>query len=194
MNKILVVVCAVVICFGAVGASAQTPTVQPYFQGGQINVPQCPEGGDSGTIPGNIYVLAHNWNIWMSALEYQVEWPTQLIFVGDVPADPAWLTIGTSINPATGISYSFGTPVNAYNDVLIETISFFWNCSGCATAQNITVTVMGAPASPEPPSVVRAVDFWSEEYVYGIGMQAIVCPIVPVEETTWGGIKALYNE
>jgi hypothetical protein len=194
MNKILVVVCAVVISLGAVGASAQTPTVQPYFDGGLIEVPECPLGGDEpGTNPilGNIYVLAHNWNVWMSAIEYKVNWPAQLIYTGDVIANPDWLVLGGSL---TGISYSFGTPVNAYNDFTLQTIKFIWNCSGCSTAQNITVMVVGHPASPEPPSVVRAVDFWSEEYVYGIGMSAIVCPTVPVEETTWGGIKALYNE
>ena len=72
MKKILVVVCAVAFCLGAANAGAQTavPYVQIYFDEGQsvTVLEECPTGP-----VGTLYVVAHNWNMWMAAIEYLIE-------------------------------------------------------------------------------------------------------------------------
>ena len=192
MNKILVVVCAVALCFGALGADAQTPTVQPYFDGGSVLADCPPDGGDPDENPvfGTLWIVAHNWNIWLTAIEYQIVYPAQMVFEGDFYDDANMLKDGSS---PLGVSFAWTTnPAAGWSDVLVQSVKFAWNCTDCSV-QGILVTVQGHPASPEPNHVVRGVDWSTEDFVYGVGMSAIICPTVPVEETTWGGIKALYD-
>ena len=190
MNKILVVVCAVVICFGAIGAQAQLPTVQPYWTGGQVILPECPLGGDepfTNPMLGEFYVIAHNWNMFMTAIEYSIVYPPQVMFPTDLPADPSWLVLGAS---QIGISISMPTPFNTFGDRLLETVRFIWNCSECEVP-NIEFKLEGHPDSGSYP-LIRAVDRFGDEH-YGQGTSLWICFTTPVEETTWGGIKALYE-
>jgi hypothetical protein len=190
MNKILVVVCAVVICFGAVGAKAQTPTVQAYWTGGLVILPECPVGGDDpfgNPMAGEFYVVAHNWNIWMTAIEYSIVYPPQIMFPTDILANDGWLYLGAS---QVGISISMPTPVSSWSDVLLETVRFIWNCSGCDVT-DIEFRLEGHPDSHAYP-LIRAADFYENEH-FGQGTSLWICFTTPVEETTWGGIKALYE-
>ena len=101
------------------------------------------------------------------------------------------LKIGSS---PLGIALSWkNAPGVAFTSLRLQEASVAWNCSGC-TDQNITVTVKKHPASDAtmPDYMVRALDFNQNEF-WGIGMVAVICPTVPVEETTWGGIKAQYQ-
>lgn len=187
MNKILVVVCAVVICFGALGANAQVPTVQPYWTGGQVILPECPVGGDDpvgNPMVGEFYVLAHNWDIWMTALEYQIVYPPGIMFPTDILASSEWLDLGSS---ATGLTISMPTPLGTWGDVLIETVRFLWNCNEC-DVPNQEIRLQGHPHT----GLVRAADLNQNE-VIGQGTSAWICFTTPVEETTWGKVKSLYE-
>ena len=188
MKKILVVVCAVAFCLGAASANAQVAYVQPYFD--ELHTVTVLDSCPSEPL-GTIYVVAHNWGIFMSAIEYQINYAPQITWLGDNIDDVAMLKIGSS---PTGISLAWkNTPGLAFTSLLLQTASVLYNCSGCEE-QNITVTVVKHPASDptKPNYMVRALDFNQNEY-WGIGMVAIICPTVPVEETTWGSIKAQYK-
>jgi hypothetical protein len=192
MKKILVVVCAVAFCLAAASADAQVtpvPYVQVYFdEFHTVTVlEECP------TAPaGTLYVVAHNWNMWMSAIEYRIEYPPEVGFLGDSIDEDRQLAIGQS---PTGIAIAWkNTPGKAFVSLRLQTVSVLWNCEDCQT-QNVTITVVKSPDSDptQPNHLVRALDWPDEAEHWGFGMAAYLCAIVPVEETTWGGIKAQYD-
>ena len=188
MKKILVVVCAVAFCLGAASVDAQVPYVQPYFD--ELHtvtvLDECP------TEPlGRLYIVAHNWGMFMSAIEYQINYAPQITFLGDFIDEDAILSIGLS---PTGIALAWkGAPGVAFTSLRLQEVSVAYTCEACVD-QNITVTVVKHPDSDPtmPGHLVRALDFNQNEY-WGVGMTAVICPTVPVDETTWGGIKAQYK-
>jgi hypothetical protein len=188
MKKVLVVVCAVAFCLGAASADAQVPYVQPYFDELQTVtiLDECP------TDPaGRLYIVAHNWGIFMSAIEYRIEYAPEITFLGDFIDEANILSIGSS---PTGIALAWkNSPGVAFTSLRLQEVSVFYTCTACEVT-NITVTVKKHPDSDptQPDYLVRALDFNQNEY-WGIGMVAVICPTVPVEETTWGGIKAQYK-
>lgn len=186
MKKILVVVCAVAFCLGAASVDAQVPYVQPYFD--ELQTVSVLETCTSGL--GTIYIVAHNWGMFMSAIEYQVNYAPQIVFIADLVDTDNILVIGQS---PTGISLAWkNAPGVAFTSLRLQEVTVNYLCDGC-DYQNVTVTVTKHPASDEtmPNHLVRALDFNQNEF-WGVGMTAVICPTVPVEETTWGGIKAQY--
>lgn len=173
---------------GAASASAQVPYVQAYFD--ELHtvtvLDQCP------TEPiGRLYIVAHNWGIFMSAIEYQIVYPPQITFLGDFIDEENILSIGQS---PTGIALAWkNIPGLAFESLRLQEVSVAYTCTAC-NDQDITITVVKHPASDptQPNYLVRAVDFWLSEF-WGVGMASVICPTVPVEEATWGGIKALYR-
>jgi len=190
MKKILVVVCAVAFCLGAASADAQVPYVQVYFDSLHTEsvLEECPTDPQ-----GTLYVVAHNWGIWMSGIEYQINYPPEMTFLGDFIDEDRQLSIGSS---PTGISIAWkNAPGAAFVSLRLQTVSVWYTCDGCQV-QNITVTVVKHPVSDptQPNHMVRAVDWPDEADHWGVGMASVICPTVPVEETTWGGIKAQYGD
>ena len=179
---------AFTLCLGASSASAQVPYVQPYFNElhTETVLSSCP------TDPvGTIYIVAHNWGIFFSAIEYQIDYSPQITFFGDNIDEANILSIGQS---PSGIALAWkNTPGLAFTTLRLQEVSVYYTCSGCDD-QNITVRVVKHPASDpaQPSHMVRALDFWQNEH-WGVGMVAVICPTVPVEETSWGGIKAMYR-
>jgi hypothetical protein len=153
---------------------AQTPYVIVLFENGQ---PASECTGDTQLA----YVMAKNFNCFMTAIEYQITYESHIIQEGeDYP--PFTLQIGTT---ASGFSESFTTPVNAYVPVLTATVRFHCLCG----ALGDRTMVVG----PNPYSgYVRAVDT-KATFVYGYGETSILCPSVPTEESSWGKIKSLYE-
>jgi hypothetical protein len=41
---------------------------------------------------------------------------------------------------------------------------------------------------------VGGVDYPNYDLVPAVGMTSLVCPTVPLEDTTWGKIKSIYGE
>ena len=194
MKKILVVVFAVVVMLGAAQVNAQVPYVQVYFdEYWQTSVlPECPMD-PPGSVVSTLYVVAHNFNMWMNGIEYMISYPTELTWLGD-SIGPDRLSIG---NSPTGIGITWPIPGNGFGGILAQTANVLWMCQGC-DATNITISVLKHPSTPcsgpDCANLVRAVRWPDLGLVFGVGMTSVVCPVIPVQETTWGGIKAQYND
>ena len=193
MKKILVVVCTAAFCLGAASAGAQVapePYVQVYFDESRTvtGLLECP------TDPvGKLYVVAHNFNIWMTAIEYKIDYPPEVTLLGDSIDLDRQLKIG---NSATGIAIVWqNNPGNAFEGLWLQEATVLYNCEGCQV-QNITITVVKHPESDAtmPNHLVRSLDRPDEADHWGVGLEARICATVPVEETTWGGIKAQYDK
>jgi hypothetical protein len=186
MKRVLVVVFAVAIGLSAIHASAQVPNVTIYFDKNMsIAGKNCP-AAPLGTILDSCYVVANNFNMWMNAIEYYIDYPPQVSFFGDF-FPPDRLTIGSSgVYPGVGVSWPL--PANSFGALVIQKAKFIWMCDNCET-KNIHWTVL--PYGTQP--TVRAVRWPDLVIVPGVGMTSLICPLTPVEETTWGGIKAMYE-
>jgi len=185
MKKILVVVFAVVVMLGAAQVNAQVPHVAVFFSNGS-NAANCP-AEPPGTVLDSISVVAVNFDMWMNGIEYQISYPPQMLWLGDFIGDGN-LKIGSS---PTGIGITFPIPLNAFGPAVVQTANFFWMCDSCDLPNQNQPVVVG----PYPSSgVVRAVRWPDLVVVEGVGLTSLICPTVPVQEKTWGGIKALYND
>jgi hypothetical protein len=134
--------------------------------------------------------VGNNLAAQISGFEYRVVFPAQVGFIGDTfKKDPIGnfpLTIG---NSATGVAISWAIPVNGFVPLVVSTMDVLWLCDGCATT-NIPVVVIGNPQSGK----LRAIEYLTLVQIPMIGMTSIICGTpVSTEETTWGGVKALYN-
>jgi hypothetical protein len=185
MRKVLFVFSALlIISLGTSIVSAQTPNVQVFFDEyfGQTHLDQCPPDAPMTKID-SFYVVASNFNMWVSAIEYGIVYPPQIMFIGDYSGG---LDIGNSM---AGIASSWPFPINGYNPVLVNKVTFMYNCQLCFEGMNIPIIVIPHPLT----GFVRAVRWPDNGLVNGVGMTSLICPTVPAEETTWGNIKALYN-
>jgi hypothetical protein len=65
------------------------------------------------------------------------------------------------------------------------------NCESCdATYNDSPVTV-----DPHPSFGVLGITRWPDiVQVPGVGMTSLICSTLPVEQSTWGKVKALYTE
>jgi hypothetical protein len=182
MRKVLLVFSALlIISLGTSIVSAQTPNVQVFFEGGTAHLDQCP-ADPPGTQLGHLYVIASNFNMWIQAIEYSIAYPPQMIFFGD---NTGGLDIG---NSPTGIATSWPFPINGYSSVLVNDVTFMWNCQLCFET-DIQVVV-------NPHTItgfLRAVRWPDNVLFHGAGLVSTVCSTIPTEDTTWGSIKALYN-
>ena len=193
MKRVLLVVLALMIMsLGTSIVSAQTPNVQVFFDEwfGATHLDQCPPD-TPGTVNGYLYVVASNFGMWMTAIEYAIVYPPEITYIGDITTG---LSIGKSpsyaIFPETtgGIATSWPFAINAYFPVLVNKVFITFNCQLCYDT-DIPITVVAHPGT----GFLRAVRYPDGGYVSGVGMLSYICPTVPAEETTWGNIKALYN-
>ena len=184
MKKVLFVFSALLILsLGTSIVSAQTPNVQVFFDEyyGVTHLDSCPPESP-GTVTGYLYVVASNFNCWISAIEYMIEYPPDLLFTLDMTGG---LNLGTS---QIGLATSWTFPINGFNPVLVNKVMFTFNCQLCFE-QDIPITVV-----PHPDTGFLRIVRWSDSaLISGVGMTSLICPTVPAEETTWGNIKALYN-
>jgi hypothetical protein len=186
MKKSLVVVVAIAIGLFASVASAQIPHVVVYFDNTMTQMDACCPDAPAGTVAQDLYVVANNFNMWVSAIEYMIEYPPALMFLGDFIGDNQ-LSIG---NSATGIGISWPIPANGFSPLLCEKASVLWLCAAGDPIADQLMIVQPYPSSGK----VRAIRWPDEGEVLGVGLTSVVCPtVIPVQETTWGGIKALYN-
>ena len=69
--------------------NAQVPEVQIFFEPRlnftSANCPNAP----IGTFTQHVYVVANNFNMFISAIEYRIEYPSILIWLGD-DIDPSF--------------------------------------------------------------------------------------------------------
>lgn len=165
------------------GAAAQTPIVSVYFDDLLTDGSKdCPTGGGVDSF----YVVLENFNTWVSGIEYLIDYPGTMTWLSDFGTPP--VTLGTT---PVGISSGFGMPRNGYSKIVAAQVLFLWNCNGCETSDD-PIVVRGHPEfAPAPP---RGTDWPNYDFIEAVGMTSLVCATVPVEETTWGHIKSLFDE
>jgi hypothetical protein len=92
-------------------------------------------------------------------------------------------------NSANGVSLAWGTPLNAYGSVIMMRANCAWTCDGCEGNENTPITVVANPNQ----GLLRALRWPDNASFDVVGMESRICATVPVEDTTWGQIKSLYN-
>jgi hypothetical protein len=186
MKKVLaVVLAAAFVSIMAIGAVAQpVPYVQFYFDRNMtMTAMDCP--GTSTDIQSG-YIVAVNFNMLFTAIEYSVAYPPSMLYLADAPVNENQLNIGFS---NTGISSAWSLPLLGFEPIRILEVLYQWSCdNGCYDPEAI---IVGAnPIS----GLLQFTRFPDNILFEAIGMTSLVCPgVVPVEETSWGGIKALYK-
>jgi hypothetical protein len=172
-----------VLCSSAV--SAGVPNVAVFFDKNlQQMVGSCPFAPE-GTVLDTVFVVANNFDMWMGAIEYSIQYPPQVVWIADLyPANT--LTLG---NSASGITTAWTTPANAFVGLVVQRSIILWLCDGCGGFVNQPLVVLPHPVS----GLLRAVRWPDQATVNAVGLTSIVCPTIPAQETTWGGIKALYR-
>ncbi len=183
---ITVIITLAVVAGYAPDLDAQIPIVQIYFDEDLVFTgAPCP-GAPPGSVFDSLYVVAEDFNMYMSAIEYRIQYPPVLFFVEDV-IDPSFLVTGTS---PEGIVITFPTPQDALGKLLVQKVVVIWMCDSCGPGDiNIELRVRSHPASAK----VRAVRWPDGGFVDGWGVLSLICPSLPIHETTWGEIKALYK-
>jgi hypothetical protein len=177
--KRLLMTCAIlaVLTLSVTTVSAQTPIVQIVFDEG-LN--QQTKVCVTGSID-SFHVVARNFNIWMTGIEFAIQYPMGIGLIGEnVLSD---LSIGGT---PMGISLVWMTPQNAFATVKLMTV--YYICNVCYPDNPIIVL-------PHWQSgFVRATRYPDLEFINGIGWTSVFCPdVIPVEESTWGQIKSMYE-
>jgi len=187
MKKALAVVLAMLligVCTG--GALAQVPFIQVYFDDAPYNdtqSPCLPPGSSS-----SLYVVALNLNDLVSAIDWKIQFPSALMYVGE-NVESATLVIGDS---QVGIGVSYALPRNGFVPMLLSKVIVDWtgDCDCAAGPQALRVVGYDDVNSPTP----KAVRWPTGEPFDVVGMLALICPgPTSTEATTWGGVKALYR-
>jgi hypothetical protein len=133
--------------------------------------------------------------MWVKSIEYAIEYPPQVTWLGDDINDAAQLKLGSSptTSASGGIAITWTSRGNGYQPLLIQTASVLYDCEFC-TVQNIPIVVVQKPtAGALPDGLIRIIRSPDDAEIGAVGMTSYLCATVPVEETTWGNIKALYN-
>ena len=182
MKKVLAVVLTVAfVSMWAYAATAQTPHVVVFFD---ENYTQTTAVCGGNGVTGTLYVVAVNFNMWISAIEYAVNYPPSILWLADIPKTP--LNIG--VTPG-GVASSWGLPQNGFAPLGVMDVLFSWQCDDCSTSPNDPIVVATHPQTGH----IRAARYPDNVLVDGVGLTSLVCPVVPVEDKTWGGVKALYD-
>ena len=181
-------------------ATAQVPHIQIYFNGNVAYNSYSDTAANckpAGTLQ-DLYVVMRGWNMFVQLVDFSIYYPPALFHLGDTfPLNT--LQIGSSPDQGGlgGIAISWNIPQNGFFDVLAMTANTVWtaNCDCGAFPQPLLVKGyqygnVGSGGSVEP----RAIRWPDYSEVRGIGMMSLVCPgPVSTEQTTWGGVKALYR-
>ncbi len=184
MRNAIVIAVVLVLALTSSLASAQIPNVMLFFdQYHSQGSKDCPPG-TPGTIADSAYVVALNFNMWLTGIEYSVQYPTEMTWIGDVTGDA--LIIGDT---PSGIAQVWGLPQNAFEPLQVAKILFLWNCNGCASHD------VGVVVAPHPyTGYLRATRYPDAAFFDAVGMTSLICATTPADESTWGKIKALYQK
>lgn len=178
------VVIALLVVAVAVPAAAQTPCLMAYFDGNFTQgAEDCP-AAPVGTVLDTLYIVALNFNTFLKAIEFSVELPPELTYQAEVPVS---LAFG---NTQTGLALALPQPFDAFGPTELVRILFLWNCDNCGGHEDAQIIVQPHPGT----GYLRAVRWPDDVLIDAVGMTSLVCQTVPVEDTTWGQLKALYSD
>lgn len=175
---------AAVLLVGVSSVSAQ-PSVAVYFDDINTESAVCP-----GPMLDTLYVVAQNFNNFLGAIEYQIDYsPGQayLTWIGDDVLNGGGAVVGSS---PTGISIGYPLPANGFFPLIVQRAFVFWNCSSCGPQDVVKVNANPFTVDPTPVAVI----FNTQTKVPGIGLTSLICAAVGTEDGTWGKVKALYSE
>jgi hypothetical protein len=171
------------LCIAPASAQVQ-PFIGAFFNEGLTEeTKDCP-----GAVLDTLYVAMYNANAFVIGAQYQITYPASMNWLADVGTPPA--TIG--ITP-TGISMGYPLPLNGFFPILLHSVLIQWFCQDCTGSVNDQLVVGTHPQFPGSP-------FWTNWPAFdqfpAIGLTSTICqePPIATEETTWGKLKALYNE
>ena len=170
--------------------NAQTPFIAVYFDAAyQIEGPgysdgltvECPGSGLD-----TLYVALVNANKYVSGVDFMVDYPPALTWMGDLDTQP--VSIGTT---PTGLSMGWSLPQNGFSTLQICKVRVLWNCEFCdGLYLNNPVVVV-----PNPTTFTLGFTDWPDYALFpAVGMTSLICPTIPTEDTTWGKVKSLYSE
>jgi hypothetical protein len=202
MKKVLAgVLVASLVGLMAGAATAQVPNIQCYFNGNvafnSFNGTQLVACEAPGT-PQNVYVVMNNWNMFVQAVEFSIDYPAALFRTGETAPANTLVIGGSPSNGGTGgIAIAWNLPQNGFDPLLALSVQTVWTSSCDCNAGPQALVVRGYNYSNPgnggntDPVAVRWPDY--AEFS-GVGLTSLVCPgPVSTEETTWGGVKALYR-
>jgi hypothetical protein len=162
-------------------ASAQTPYIGVFFNSGYSQqTKDCP-----GSIPDVLYVAGFNFNALVVGAGFAIEYPQAMTWLSDADLPP----VAVGYTP-TGLSVGWAAPQNGFSPIRICTVNIFWQCMSCPGFTDTMIRVIPDPTT----GVLGFTDYPQYDLVAAVGTAAVICPVeLPTEETTWGGVKALYE-
>lgn len=193
MKKALAGVLAVALAGVLAGsAMAQVPNVQVYFDPAHTQTQTtCPGGAPFAGPPVELYVVANNWNMNITGIDFSISYPPSLVWIADNLPDPlTQVAIGQS---PTGVAVAYANCcfLNGFQSVEVLRPLVIWGVCDCNQPPQAVVVGGYTPLGKTQPTVVRKEDF--AEFS-GVGMTSLICPgAIATEPTTWGQVKALYR-
>lgn len=193
MKKALAGVLAVAMVGVLAGsAMAQVPNVQVYFDPAHTQTQTtCPGGAPFAGPPVELYVVANNWNMNITGIDFSISYPPSLVWVADNLPDPlTQVAVGQS---PTGVAVAYANCcfLNGFLSVEVLRPLVIWGVCDCNQPPQAVVVGGYTPLGKTQPTVVRKEDFTEHS---GVGMTSLICPgAIATEPTTWGQVKALYR-
>jgi hypothetical protein len=189
----------------ATAGNAQTPRLQIFFDDDlTVAGKNCP-AAPIGTVLDSMFFVVQNFNGWLSALEFRIDYPDRIFWWTDRYPSNA-LTIGSSPN---GVAIAWPHPFNAFGPAVVGMATFVWMCNSCMGGSSgagcAGVSSVICPVAYPSSGLIRAVRWPDQVLINAVAGGAAICPLacggvpqcpelpVPVEETTWGQIKAMYR-
>jgi hypothetical protein len=172
----------VTLCIAPASAQVQ-PFIGAFFDEALTQeTKDCP-----GAVLDTLYIGLYNANSFIVGAEYQISYPPSIAWILDLGTPP--VTIG---NTVTGIAMGFALPQNGFFPVLLHSVLVQWFCQDCTGFVNDQLVVGPHPFNGGP----HYTDWPNFDLFNAVGLTATICqePPIATEETTWGKLKALYNE
>jgi hypothetical protein len=169
-------------------AAAQVPFFGVYFNEGNsieaLPPPPCGNPCPGFGVPGYLWISLVNANAFVTGVEFAVSYPPEMTWLADQNTQP--VTVG---NTPSGFSIGWALPQNGFFNIPVCKVLFLWNCDRCLRA-NIPIVVVSHPVT----GALGYTDFPTYTYHTAVGLTSLVCACVPVEDTTWGQVKSLYDK
>lgn len=184
----------------AVAATAQVPNIQTYFNANLAYNSFSDTQADCQS-PGTnqeLYVVMNNWNMFIQAVEFSIDYPGALFRMGeDAPLNTLVIGSSDSNGGTGGVAIAWNLPQNGFSPLLALTVHTVWtsacDCNGGPQAIVVRGYNYSSPGNGGNADPV-AVQWPSYAEISGVGMTSLICPgPVATEQSTWGGVKALYR-
>lgn len=176
---LVAVLCIVV---PATNASSQVGNIGAFFCDGQTL--QAAAVCQGVGVLDTLCVVAWSPTCQVYGVEFAIDYPPAVTVVSETFATPT--AFGTT---STGVSMLFPT-LQGPGSVTLAEVVVMWNCDHCQGYFGQAITVIPHPGT-------NFLGLTSCGFLTVLeplqGLQTTICAIVPVEETNWGRVKALYQ-